>query len=83
MALQLKSDLSLFLSGFLITELDTHHSIPLDVLPARRRGLYLYRTTQHMNTETNIHAPRGIRSRDSSNQAAADLRLRHHGDWDP
>jgi hypothetical protein len=29
--------------------------------------------------ETNIHAPSGIRTRDHSNQAAADLRLRPPG----
>jgi hypothetical protein len=32
--------------------------------------------------ETHIHAPRGIRTRDPSNQAAADLCLRPRGHWD-
>ena len=32
--------------------------------------------------ETNIHALSGFRTRDPSNQAAADLRLRPHGHWD-
>jgi hypothetical protein len=48
----------------------------------RRRGLYLHRTTQHIKTqETNIHAPSGIRTRDPSNLAAADLRLRPRRHW--
>jgi hypothetical protein len=41
-------------------------------------------TGQH-NTETqgtNIHAPCGIQTRDPSNRAAADLRLRPRGHWD-
>jgi hypothetical protein len=41
-------------------------------------------TGQH-NIETqqiNIHAPSGIRKRDPSKQAAADLRLRPRGHWD-
>jgi hypothetical protein len=61
------------LSGFL----DDRHT---DELSARRRDLYLHRTTQHINT-TNILAPSGIRSCDPSNQAAADLRLRPRGHW--
>jgi hypothetical protein len=32
--------------------------------------------------ETNIHAPSGIRTRDRSNQAAADLCLRSRSHWD-
>jgi hypothetical protein len=55
--------------GFLITHMQTHGRTPLDYL-------YLHRTTQ----QTNIHAP--IRTRDPSNQAAADLRLRLRGHWD-
>jgi hypothetical protein len=41
-------------------------------------------TGQHnvQTQDTNIHAPRGIRTRDSSNQAAADLCLRPRGHWD-
>jgi hypothetical protein len=33
-------------------------------------------TGQHKIQETNIHAPSGIRTRDPSNQGAADLRIR-------
>jgi hypothetical protein len=37
-------------------------------------------TAQHSkNTETNIHALNGIRTRDPSNRAAAELRVRPHG----
>jgi hypothetical protein len=43
---------------------------PLDECSARRKGLYPHRTTQHRNTKTNIHASKGIRTHDSSNQAA-------------
>jgi hypothetical protein len=32
--------------------------------------------------ETNFHAPSGIRIRDPSNEAAADLSLRPRGHWD-
>jgi hypothetical protein len=66
--------------GFLITHIQTHCRTPLDEWSARRRGLYLHRTTQYINT-TNIHSPSGIRTRDPSNQAAADLRLRPRGHW--
>ena len=48
-----------------------------DEWSARRRGRYL-NNTQHTQ-ETNIHALRVIRTRDPSNQAAADLRLRSRG----
>jgi hypothetical protein len=41
---------------------------PLDELLACRKGLYIHRTTQGINT--NIHAPRGIRTRDPSKQSA-------------
>jgi hypothetical protein len=34
------------------------------------QGLYLHRTTQHRKTRTNIHALRGIRNHDPSNQLA-------------
>ena len=50
---------------------------PLDEWSARRRDLYL---TTH-NTQTNIHAPAGIRTHDLSSRAAADLRLRPRGHW--
>jgi hypothetical protein len=36
-------------SGFLITHIETHGRTPLDEWSARRRGLYLHRTTQHIN----------------------------------
>jgi hypothetical protein len=61
------------------TQLDTNARITLDEGSARRRGLYLHRTTQHTNTRhkhTTIHALSGIRTRDPSNQAAAYLRLK-------
>jgi hypothetical protein len=61
--------------GFLITHIQTHGRTPLDEWSARRRDLYLHRTTQHINT-TNIHALSGIRTSDPSNQAGADHRLR-------
>jgi hypothetical protein len=54
------------------TQLDTHGRTPLDEWSARRRDLYLHRTTQHIT----IHAPSGIRTLDPSNQPAADLRRR-------
>jgi hypothetical protein len=66
--------------GFLITHIQTHGRTPLDGWSARRRGLYLHRTT-HITQQTNIHSPSGIRTRDPSNQAAADLRLRPRGHW--
>ena len=47
---------------------------------ARRRGRYLQNTQQ--KHETNIHARRGIRTRDPSNQADADLRCRTYGHRD-
>jgi hypothetical protein len=49
----------------LITTLDR---TPLE--SARRKGLYLHRTTQHRNTKTNIHASSGIRTHNPSKQAA-------------
>jgi hypothetical protein len=61
-----------------ITHIQTHGRTPLDEWSGRRRGLYQHRTTQ----ETNSHAPSGIRTRDPSNQAAADLRLTRRGYWD-
>jgi hypothetical protein len=47
------------LRGFFITHIQTHGRTPLDEWSARRRGLYLHRTTQHINT-TDIHASRGF-----------------------
>jgi hypothetical protein len=49
----------------------TRGRTPLDELLARRKGLYRHRTTQRMNTKTNIHASSGIRTRDPSNRAAS------------
>jgi hypothetical protein len=34
------------------------------------------------NTQTNIHAPGGLRTEDRSRRAAADLGLRSRGHWD-
>jgi hypothetical protein len=48
----------------------TFGKTPLDEWSARRKGLYLHRTTQHRNTKTNIHASSGIRTHGPSNQAA-------------
>jgi hypothetical protein len=41
-------------------------------------------TGQHniQTQQTRIHAPKGILTRDPSNQAAADLRLRPRAHWD-
>jgi hypothetical protein len=52
----------------------THGRTPLDEWSARRRGLYLHRTTKHIDTETNINTPREIRNRDPSNRATFALR---------
>ena len=50
----------------------TFRMTPLDEGSARRRDLYLY-NTQH-SLETNMHGPGWIRTRNSRNRAAADLR---------
>jgi hypothetical protein len=42
----------------------------MDERSARREDLYLHRTTEHRNTKTAIHASRGIRIHDPSNEAA-------------
>jgi len=53
-----------------------------DEWSARRRDLYLTtHNTQH-SQQTNIHAPGGIRTRNSSERAAADPRRRTSGHWD-
>jgi hypothetical protein len=49
------------------SHIQTHGRTPLDEWSARRRDLYLHRTTQHINT-TNIHTPSGIWTRDPSNK---------------
>jgi hypothetical protein len=54
---------------------------PLDEGSACRRGLCLH-NIQH-SQETNIHALSGIRTRNPSNRAAADQRLRPGGYRDP
>jgi hypothetical protein len=59
----------------------THGRTPLHEWSAHRRGLYLHRTTQNINTR-DIHALSGIRTRDSSNQAARDLHLTPRGHRD-
>jgi hypothetical protein len=57
-----------------------HGRTPLYEWSARRRDLYLHRTTQHIDT-TNIHVPSGIRTCDPSNQAAADRAATGIGIW--
>jgi hypothetical protein len=60
------------------TQLDRHTagSTPLNEGSARRRARYLHNTQQKQ--QTNIHALSWIRTRDPSNRAAADPRLRPH-----
>jgi hypothetical protein len=41
----------------LITHTQTHGRIPLDEWSARRRGLYLHRTTQHIDTRDKHPCP--------------------------
>jgi hypothetical protein len=65
--------------GVVITHNSTHGRTPLDERSPCRRGLCIHRTTQHITQEINIHALSGIRTRDPSYQAAADLRLRPRG----
>ena len=55
--------------------------IPLNEWSACRRDLYLH-NTQH-SQQTDIHASGGIRTHNLSRRAAADLRLRPRGHWDP
>jgi hypothetical protein len=52
---------------------------PLDEGSARRS--YLYVTTHQHSQETDIHAPRGIRTRNPSKRTVADPRLMPHGQW--
>jgi hypothetical protein len=66
------------LFGVSWSHIQTHGRTPLYEWSARRKDLYLHRTTQ----QTNIHASRGIWTRDPSNQAAVHLRLRPRGHWD-
>jgi hypothetical protein len=44
--------------GFSITHNYTHARTPLDEWSARRRGLYLHRTTQHINTDKSLCSQR-------------------------
>ena len=55
-----------------------HGRTPLDEWSARRKDRYLHNT---QTQDTIIHALGGIRTRDLSNQAASDLRLRPHCYW--
>jgi hypothetical protein len=66
--------------GFLITHTD-RHTVGLlwtSDQPVAETSTY---TGQHNieTQQTNIHTPSGIRTRDSSNRAAVDLRLRPRG----
>jgi hypothetical protein len=49
----------------------------LDEGSARRVGLYLYNI--QLSQDTDIHASGGIRTRNPSDQTAADIRLRSRG----
>jgi len=62
------------------THTHTHGRTAPNERSDRRRGRYLHKTQQ--THETNIHARRGIRTRDPSNQADADLRSRPYGHQD-
>jgi hypothetical protein len=42
---------------FLITHIQTHGRTPLDEWSARRRDLYLHRTTQHINERDKLPCP--------------------------
>jgi hypothetical protein len=58
------------------THTHTLDRTPLNQRTARRGGRYLHITRQ--TQQRNIHTLSGIRARNASNQAAADLRLRPH-----
>ena len=73
--------------GSLSVEVSRSHAIRqttrmtfLNELSARSRGHYQHNTQQ--TQQTNIHALSGIRIRDPSKRAAADLRLRPNGNRD-
>jgi hypothetical protein len=53
----------------------TYGRIPLDKWLACRKGLHLYRATQHRNTKANIHAPSRTQTHDPRNQAAKNYTL--------
>jgi hypothetical protein len=61
--------------GFLITHIYTVGLLWTSDQPVAEASTY---TAQHnvQTQQTNIHAPSEIRTRDPSNQAAADLRLK-------
>ena len=63
----------LFLRFINHTQLDTSGRTSLHERSARRSGCYLHSTQQ--TQETNIHVLSGIRTRNPSSRAAADLRL--------
>jgi hypothetical protein len=58
----------------------TLDKISLDEWPARRRDLYLTTHTTHKR-QTDLHAPRGIRTLNPNNRAPTDRRLRPHSHW--
>ena len=67
--------------GFTITPTPTYHTrwdCGRVISPTQRS---LPDNTQH-SQETDIHASSGIRTRNPSNRATADLRLGRRGDWD-
>jgi hypothetical protein len=64
---------------FLITHIQTHGTTPLDEWSARRRGLYLHRTTKHINTTDKHPCPERV-SNPRSQQAAADRAVTGPGD---
>jgi hypothetical protein len=64
--------------GFLMTHIQTHGRTPLDEWSARRRGLYLHRTTQHINT--NDKHPCSERDSNARSQQPSGHRPRGH--WD-
>jgi hypothetical protein len=61
----------------LSTHTDTPGRNPLDKGSARRTDLYLHNTQQ--SQQTDIHDPGGVRTRNLSKRAAAELRLRPRG----
>jgi hypothetical protein len=65
--------------GFLITYNQTHGRSPLVKWSSRRRGRQTHDNTTYKHKRQNIYALSGVRSRDPSNQAAAEPRLRSRG----
>ena len=59
------------------------HNAPLGLLWTSDKLVAETSTWQHTKlTKTNIHAPGGFRTHNLSRRAAADIRLRSHGQWD-